>query len=279
LEGYPSALAEDHVSGEMIYEIYAIRYARHDRPSSDNFIDGDTHDVLQPLDYFVWAIVGPSGPLIVDTGFDEAMGKMRKREMLNPVAEGLKAINIRADRVENVIVSHLHYDHAGNHDLFPQARYHLQAVEMEYVTGRCMRYPHLRRPFEVNDVVAMVRKVFAGRVTFYDGSDEIAPGITVHHIGGHSRGLQCVRVTTRRGPVVLASDTSHLYAHFEEGRIFPTTYNIAEVLKGYETLNKLAHSCCHIVPGHDPKVLERYPAARSGLENWVVRLDVDPKPS
>jgi len=77
---------------------------------------------------------------------------------------------------------------------------------------------------------------------------------------------------------VLAADAAHLYAHLEEGRIFPTTYNIAEVLTGYETLNKLASSPRHIVPGHDPQVLERYPAARSGLEKWVVRLDVDPKP-
>jgi glyoxylase-like metal-dependent hydrolase (beta-lactamase superfamily II) len=150
---------------------------------------------------------------------------------------------------------------------------------MEHVTGRCMCYPYLRKSFEVDDVVGMVRKVFAGRVTFHSGVDEIAPGITVHHIGGHSRGLQCVRVETRRGPVVLSSDASHLYEHLEQGRVFPTTYNIAEVLIGYETLHKLAHSPRHIVPGHDPKVLERYPAARSGLENWVVRLDVDPKPS
>jgi glyoxylase-like metal-dependent hydrolase (beta-lactamase superfamily II) len=209
------------VSDETTYEIYAIRYAHHDRPASDNFIGGDAHDVLQPLDYFVWAIVGPSGPLIVDTGFDEAMAKKRRREMLNPVAEGLKAINIRPDQVESVIVSHLHYDHAGNHDLFSQARYHLQAVEMEYVTGRCMCYPYLRRPFEADNVVAMVRKVFAGRVTFYEGADEVAPGITVHHIGGHSRGLQCVRVMTRRGPVVLASDASHLYAHLRKGAYSP----------------------------------------------------------
>ena len=79
--------------------------------------------------------------------------------------------------------------------------------------------------------------------------------------------------------MVLASDASHLYEHLEQGTRLSTTYNIAEVLIGYETLNKLAHSPRHIVPGHDPKVLERYPAARSGLENWVVRLDVDPKPS
>jgi glyoxylase-like metal-dependent hydrolase (beta-lactamase superfamily II) len=261
----------------MTYEVYAIRYGHHDRPSSDNFIGGDAHDVLQPLDYFVWAIVGPGGPFIVDTGFEAATGKKRGREMVHPVAESLKAIDIRPDEVGNVIVSHMHYDHAGNHDLFPHARYHLQAVEMEYVTGRCMCFPYLRKSFEVDDVVAMVRKVFASRVTFHQGAGEIAPGITVHHIGGHTRGLQCIRVETQRGPVVLAADAAHLYAHLEEGRVFPTTYNIAEVLSGYETLNKLAPSPRHIVPGHDPQVLERYPAARSGLEKWVVRLDVDPK--
>ncbi len=267
------------MNGEATYEVYAIRYAHHNRQSSENFIGSDAHDVLQPLDYFVWAIIGPGGPFIVDTGFDEAMGKKRKRDMLKPIGEGLKVIGISADQVENVIVSHLHYDHTGNYDLFPKARYHLQDVEMGYATGRCMCHAHLRVPFEVDDVVAMVRKVFAGRVTFHDGADEIAPGITVHHVGGHSRGLQCVRVRTRRGPVVLASDATHLYAHFEEGRVFPVTYNIGEVLEGYETLKKLAYSRHHIIPGHDPKVLERYPAARPGLENWIVRLDADPKQS
>jgi glyoxylase-like metal-dependent hydrolase (beta-lactamase superfamily II) len=126
--------------------------------------------------------------------------------------------------------------------------------------------------------VAMVRKVFEGRVVFHDGVDQIAPGVTVHHIGGHSRGLQCVRVKTRRGHVVLASDTSHLYAHFMEGRVFPITYSVAETLEGYATLRKLADSIDHIVPGHDPQVLSLYPSAGPALENWIVRLDVQPGP-
>ena len=92
---------------------------------------------------------------------------------------------------------------------------------MAYATGRCMCHQHLRIPFEEEDVVAMVRKVFAGRVTFHDGASEIAPGITVHKIGGHSKGLQCVRVKTKRGTVVLASDTAHLYAHIERGPRVP----------------------------------------------------------
>ena len=101
--------------------------------------------------------------------------------------------------------------------------------------------------------------------------------MTVHKIGGHSKGLQSIRVKTRRGFVVLASDATHLYAHFEGGRVFPTTYHIGEVLEGYATLARLATSPAHIIPGHDPAVLDRYPPAGPGLEGWVVRLDADPE--
>ncbi len=265
------------MSADDLHEVFAIRYAHHDRRAAENYIGGDPHDISQPLDYFVWAIKGAGGTILVDTGFDEAMAQKRKRTVLKPIADGLKAIGVSPDSIETVIVSHLHYDHTGNYDLFPRAQYHLQDCEMAYATGRCMCHAALRPPFEEEDVVAMVRKVFAGRVTFHDGVDEIAPGVTVHKIGGHSRGLQCVRVNTKRGPVVLASDTSHLYAHFEQGRVFPITYNIAEVVEGYATLKRLAPSLAHIVPGHDPLVTARYPAAREGLEGWVMRLDVEPK--
>jgi glyoxylase-like metal-dependent hydrolase (beta-lactamase superfamily II) len=260
-----------------IHEVYAVRYSHHDRRSAENFIGGDPHDVLQPIDYFVWAIKGAHGTFIVDTGFDAAMGEKRGRKLLNPISSGLKAIGVDPASVKNVIVSHLHYDHTGNYDLFPNARYHLQDVEMNYATGRHMCHQHMRVPFEEDDVVAMVRKVFAGRVMFHDGDEEIAPGISVHRIGGHSMGLQCVRVKTLRGHVVIASDAAHLYAHFEQGRVFPVVFNVSDVLEGYVKLKKLASSPKHIIPGHDPEVLNRYPPGRSGLDNWVARLDTDPK--
>ncbi len=174
-------------------------------------------------------------------------------------------------------MTHLHYDHCGNHELFPKARYHLQDSEIAYATGRYMRHAHMRIPFEADDVVAMVRKVFADRVVFHDGDDQIAPGITVHRIGGHSKGLQCVRVKTQRGHVVLASDASHLYPHITEGRVFPITYCVGDVLEGYSTIKRLADSPDHIVPGHDPMVAQIYPAAAPGLEGLIVRLDVAPK--
>ena len=238
-----------------IHEIFAVRYAHHDRKSPENFLFGDPHDILQPLAYFVWVIRGPHGTFVVDTGFDEAMAKKRGR----------------------VIVTHLHYDHCGNHAVFPKATYHLQDAEMAYATGRYMSHQLMRIPFEPDDVVAMVGKVFAGRVQFHDGTEQIVPGVTVHRIGGHSKGLQCVRVKTRRGYVVLASDATHLYGHIYEGRVFPVTFNVGDVLEGYSTIKRLADSLDHIVPGHDPAVMDRYPAAAPGLETFVVRLDVPPR--
>jgi glyoxylase-like metal-dependent hydrolase (beta-lactamase superfamily II) len=256
-----------------VHELYAVRYANHDRKAHENYIGGDPHDILQPLAYFVWVIRGPHGTFVMDTGFDPAMADKRGRSITRPVGEGLTAIGTNPDDVQDVIISHLHYDHCGNHDLFPRARYHLQDDEMAYATGRCMCHAHQRIPFEENDVTAMVRKVFDGRVAFHAGTEQLVPGVTLHRIGGHSKGLQCVRVTTRRGHVVLAADATHLYSHITEGRIFPITYNVADTLEGYSTIKKLADSADHIIPGHDPDVLRRYPAAGLGLENWIVRLD------
>src|ERR1700758_724291 len=125
-------------SNDDLHEVYAIRYGHHPRRSPENFIGGDPHDMLQPLDYFVWAIVGAEGTIIVDTGFDEAMARRRQREITKPVRDGLAALGVAADSVASVIISHMHYDHCGNHELFPNARYHLQDREMGFVTGRCM---------------------------------------------------------------------------------------------------------------------------------------------
>jgi glyoxylase-like metal-dependent hydrolase (beta-lactamase superfamily II) len=259
------------------WQVYAIRYAHHpDRTASENFIGGDPHQGAMPLDFFVWAIVGEKRSFVVDTGFDEATGRRRKRQFLRSPAEGLKLVGVDPAQVEDVVITHMHYDHAGNHDMFPRATYHLQDREMQYCTGRCMCHPAMRMAFDRDDVAAMVTRLFEGRVRFHDGSEELADGISVHHIGGHTMGLQSVRVRTRRGWVVLASDASHLYANMDQGRPFPIVHNLADMLEGYGKLRRLASSPDHVVPGHDPLVLRRYPAAKPGLEGIAVRLDVEP---
>jgi glyoxylase-like metal-dependent hydrolase (beta-lactamase superfamily II) len=89
-------------------------------------------------------------------------------------------------------------------------------------------------------------------------------------------GLQIVRVWTARGWVVLASDASHFYANMEEGRPFPIVYNVAEMLAGHKRAHALASSPRHVIPGHDPLVLKRYPAPHGALQGVIARLDAEP---
>jgi len=255
------------------YEVFAIKYAHHERTASQNFLGGDPHDGPMPMDYFVWLVRGAGREVLVDTGFGAAAALRRKRQLVRPVEKGLHLMGVDAAQVRDVVITHLHYDHVGNFDLFPRATFHLQDLEMQYATGRSMCHEPLRHAFDVEDVVGMVRNVYAGRVRFHAGDAELFPGLSVHLIGGHTMGLQAVRVATRRGHVVLASDASHYYANMNERRPFPIVHNVADMMEGWDRLRALADSPEHIIPGHDPRVLERYPAPAGDLEGAVARLD------
>ena len=259
----------------MEYEVFAIRYACREARRAEHFIDGDPHDGPMPMDYFVWAIRGDDRVWVVDTGFDRADAAARGRTLLRTAAEGLGLVGIDAGAVEDVIVSHLHYDHIGGFAQFPAARFHLQDDEMAYATGRHMTTPVLGHAFTADHIAGMVHRVFEGRVAFHDGDAELAPGLTLHRVGGHTAGLQIVRVMTRVGHVVLASDASHFYENMQAMRPFPIVWNVGEMVGGWQRARALAETPDHVVPGHDPLVLERYPAVE-GLEGIAVRLDVDP---
>lgn len=255
------------------YEIYALKYAHHDRSASENFIGGDPHDGPMPLDYYVWLIRGEGRELLVDTGFSAAMAAKHGREHLRCPAHSLRLLDTDAGSIRDVVITHLHYDHVGNFELFPAATFHLQEREMHYATGRHMGNECFRGAFEVEDVVGMVRRVYQGRVRFHQGDAQLFPGISLHLIGGHTMGLQAVRVATRRGWMVLASDASHFYANMEQERPFPIVWSVAEMVDGYARMRELAESPAHIIPGHDPLVMERYPAPSDALRDIAVRLD------
>jgi glyoxylase-like metal-dependent hydrolase (beta-lactamase superfamily II) len=127
-------------------------------------------------------------------------------------------------------------------------------------------------------VCALVRRVFDGRVVFHDGVSEIAPGVSLHHVGGHTLGMQCVRVRTGRGWVVLASDAAHFYENMERRAPFPIVHSVSDMIDGYGTMLGLADSGDHVIPGHDPSVMTRYPAPERALRGIVARLDVEPAP-
>ena len=259
------------------YDVFALLYAHREARRAEHFVGGDPHDGPMPMAYYIWAIRGDGRVVVVDCGFNAEVAARRGRTLLQTVTEALGLIDIDPGIVPDVVLTHLHYDHVGNLDLFPSAHFHLQEPELHFAVGRHMRYPFLRAAFEVEDVVALIRLNYAQRVRLHNGRVELYPGITLVPAPGHSAGLQFVQVNTRRGMVALASDASHYYENMDAGRPFPIVISTAETLESYEVVRGAAASAEHIVPGHDPLVLERYPSPSPSLKGLVVRLDREPQ--
>ena len=258
----------------LVTRIDAIRYARHERTAGNNFVRPvDDHDLPMPLDYFVWAIHREGHPpVIVDTGFGEAAAAARGRTITRSVNDGLRAAGIDHLLVEDVILTHLHYDHAGSLSTFPNAKFHVQDAELAFATSRHVCDREVRAPFDGEPVAQLVRKLYADHVVFHDGDEDFAPGISLRLCEGHTAGLQAVCCETERGTVVLASDAAHLYANLTRKIPFPIFIDEPAYRVAQERVMELAGgSLDHVIPGHDPLVLACFPS-----ENDIARVDLPP---
>lgn len=242
-----------------IYEVYAVEYAHMEREAGLNYIFADPHDSPNPMKYFVWVMKNEERTILLDIGFDHEHAKARGRTIVRHPVEGLAAMGVDAAEIETIILSHMHYDHAGTVSSFPKAEFILQEEEMHYCTGRDMGYAACRMPFDVDNVTDIVRANFAERVRFVKGDKEIAPGVSVHLVGGHSRGLQVVRVETPVGPMVLASDATHYYDNITLRNPFPIVADLGDMCAAYDRLFELGAPPERVIPGHDPLVVNHYP--------------------
>jgi glyoxylase-like metal-dependent hydrolase (beta-lactamase superfamily II) len=257
------------------YEVFALRYARMPEALQGDFLMfADDHAAPMPLDFFLWAIRGNGHTIVLDTGFDEASAKRRERDLIRSPIAALAGIGIDAATVKDVALSHMHWDHAAHWAEFPQATFHVQEAEMAYCTGRCMCHELLRGTYDIEHVTMAVRHVFMERVRFHQGTSEIAPGVTLHLVGGHSGGMQIVRVPTARGMVVLASDAAHFWQNIRKRSPFKILHNLEKMIEGWLLCEALADGPDHIIPGHDPEVLRRFPKA--GSDENTVQLHLPP---
>lgn len=258
----------------MIWEAYALKYAdRPGRTRADSFIFDDNHHVSHPIDYYIWVLKSADEVIVVDCGYVDEEAKRRGRPIYLEPAQALQGMGIRAEDVTTLIITHLHYDHAGGLEQFPNATIHLQAAEMAFATGPCMCQETLRMPFTADHVCEMVRRVYSGRVVFHEGEGQVADGVTVHCIGGHSRGLQAVRVRTASGWLCLASDAAHYYENAFLKKPYPIVVDLEDMLVGFDKVIALASDKRLVVPGHDPLVMDLFEQAGP---DYVVRLDTGP---
>jgi glyoxylase-like metal-dependent hydrolase (beta-lactamase superfamily II) len=256
------------------WEVYAVKYAdKTNRKRIESFIGDPHYDLPHPIDFFVWVLRRGAEVILVDSGFDQDEARDRAIPLQLDPGTALAPLGLKPEDITTLIVTHLHFDHAGGLRLFPNAHLHIQAAEMAYATGPCMCHEVLRWPYTGEHVCEAVKRLYSGRLTFHDGDAQVAEGVTVHKIGGHTKGMQCVRVLTSAGWLVLASDASHFYENMFTARPFPFVVDLDDMLDGFKRLETLVSARRLIVPGHDPLVRTHFPA---GPAPHIFRLDHGP---
>lgn len=260
---------------EGLFAVFAIRFAHRDASlRGEHFYRGDPcGDHPLPIDYFVWVAVSEQEVVLVDAGFTAGTAARRGgRDYLQSPMDTLRALGVDPAAVAHLVVTHLHYDHVGHISDFPAARVLLQRAEYEFWTSPMAQrgeYPHLTEPA---DLAYLTGQLHAGRLQLVEGECTVVPGVTLHQVGGHTPGLQVVRVRTASGHVVLASDATHFYENIEADRPYSIVDHLPSMYAAFDTVRALADGDELVVPGHDPLVLERFPCAGEGLEGLAVRV-------
>jgi glyoxylase-like metal-dependent hydrolase (beta-lactamase superfamily II) len=124
------------------WSVLAARYATLETTRSDAYYRYQAYgepDGPQRLDYFFWIVRRPDETLLVDTGFDPEVGRRRGRTCLIEPAEAMAQLGVGPETVSRVVLTHLHYDHTGNLDRFPDAELLVPARELDFWLGPLAR--------------------------------------------------------------------------------------------------------------------------------------------
>jgi len=252
------------------WEAYAIHYATIANFPVRGLVAGADSSRRMALAAMFWLLKGPAGrTVLVDAGFyrDEFLTQWKPVDYRRP-SDAVEAFGVPAGSVTDIIVSHIHWDHADGIDLFPNAHIWIQRAEYEYYVGADGAVLHAG--VAKNDAAMFAKLKAAGRVTLIDGDDqEIMPGIRVYTGGRHTYASQYAGVHTRSGTVVIASDNCYLYENLDKHVAIAQTFDAASNLAAQARMMTIASSPRLIVPGHDPLVFERFPVVMPG----VVRID------
>jgi len=251
------------------YQVVIVRYGTRSTRRSEVYLNHAVYgepDGPIGMDDFFWVLRSRRRTILVDTGFSRPAGQRRARTMLFDPAEGYAALGVRPDDAPTIVVTHAHYDHIGNLSLFPASPVVISQRELRFWTGPCARRAQFHHSVEDTELAGLAAAEAAGRVSAFFGTAEVAPGVEVIELGGHTPGQSVVRVQTSDGPVLLASDAVHYYEEYERDMPFAHVADLCRMYAAFDRIRKMLTegSVRHLVTGHDPSTLDRFGALGPG---------------
>jgi len=227
--------------------------------------DGSVHSgVMVPVP--VWLLEGTDRTILIDTGLGDIdeVSRMQSRYGVDFVASRtedqdlvaqLARHGVAPEDVDVVVLTHLHFDHVGNNELFPNATFIVQRDELPQATDPphfCMFY-YPEYAYKVEAVRDRLRVI--------DGDLQLDENVRLVKIGGHTPGCMVVMVTTDAGTVCLTSDVMYNYKNLELNWPMGSFWDLPDLLAGYDRIRREADI---VVPEHDWKFLQVHPTGTIG---------------
>jgi len=256
------------------YEVLAVRYGTRQAAASEVFLNYHSYgerDRPLGMDYFFWVIRGQDRTMVVDTGFSAQGGASRGRTALLSTAQALEQADVLPGGADQVVVTHAHYDHIGGLPAFGLPEVIMTEAEYDFWTGPMAARQQFAAYAEQDEIGHLRELRASGRLTLTRGACQVAPGVDLLPVGGHTPGQAIVTVRAGPGQVILTSDAVHYYAELEQDRPFAIVADLPAMYAAYDQIRELERaSGAVVVAGHDPEVRSRFPA-RAGHEN-VIRV-------
>jgi glyoxylase-like metal-dependent hydrolase (beta-lactamase superfamily II) len=243
------------------YEVYAVRYATVPDFAVSQLVAGAEAGRKLDIAMMVWLVRGNGRNILVDSGFyrDQFFQQWHVTDFVKP-SEAVRRAGVNPEDITDVVITHMHWDHADGMDLFPKARTWVQKDELAYYAGEAWQSRRTHGGIDPDDVLAAVKLNTQGRVGLVNGdAQEILPGVTCYTGGKHTYASQFVAVNTAAGVVVLASDNLYLYENLEKHLPIAATLDAESNLRAQERMKQLAAGPRFIIPGHDPAVMTKFP--------------------
>ncbi|MDT7604909.1 MAG: hypothetical protein QOF61_2906 [Acidobacteriota bacterium] len=252
----------------VTYEVYAISYGViPDFPVASLVAGADRARKLD-IQMMVWLLKGSDGRnVLVDAGFyrDKFFKDWKVRDFIRP-DEAVERAGVKPEEITDIVLSHMHWDHADGLDLFPKARVWVQRDEYNYYTSAAWQPAGKHGGIDPEDVLMIVKLNTEGRVGLVDGDGaEPINGIKVYTGGRHTYASQYAGVSTKGGTIVVASDNMYLYENLERHAPIAQTFDAASNLRAQDRMKQLASSPRLIIPGHDPAVFVKFPKPGGGI--------------